>query len=144
MRKPRISLFAEQEREDRRAKLGDPLVGLAEHVDFEALTVHIDAAPPRPSRAKGGRSPYPTVLISRFVIATPRARVEHLFGAWRRGRQTVALSRDRTHDVRPAAKSCQLQPQASRLFEATRGCSLLNQQFGSLRLPNWFCRISER
>ncbi|MGF6276205.1 hypothetical protein ABIB38_004616, partial [Massilia sp. UYP11] len=37
MMKPRISMFAEQEREDRRARLGDPLVGLAEHVDFEAL-----------------------------------------------------------------------------------------------------------
>lgn len=34
MTKPRISLFAEQEREDRRSKLGDPLVGLAVHVDF--------------------------------------------------------------------------------------------------------------
>lgn len=37
MMKPRISVFAEQERQDWRAKLGDPLVGLAEHVDFEAL-----------------------------------------------------------------------------------------------------------
>jgi IS5 family transposase len=55
MMKPRISLFAEQERKDRRAKLGDPLVGLAEHVDFGALTARIDAAAPRPSRAKGGR-----------------------------------------------------------------------------------------
>jgi IS5 family transposase len=29
MMKPRISLFAEHEREDRRTILGDPLVGLA-------------------------------------------------------------------------------------------------------------------
>lgn len=36
MMKLRISLFAEQEREDRRAKLVDPLEGLAEYVDFEA------------------------------------------------------------------------------------------------------------
>jgi len=55
--KPRISLFAEQEREDRRSKLSDPLVGLADHVDFEALAARIDAAAPRPSRAKGGRPP---------------------------------------------------------------------------------------
>lgn len=47
MMKPRVSLFAEQKREDRRAKLGDPLVGLAEHVDFEALAARVDAAAPR-------------------------------------------------------------------------------------------------
>ena len=68
MMKPRISLFAEQEREDRRAKLGDPLVGLAEHVDFEALAARIDAAAPRPSRAKGGRPPYPTVLMIKILV----------------------------------------------------------------------------
>lgn len=68
MMKPRISLFAEQEREDRRAKIGDPLVGLAEHVDFEALAARIDAAAPRPSRAKGGRPPYPTVLMIKILV----------------------------------------------------------------------------
>ncbi|WP_425254024.1 transposase [Janthinobacterium sp. NFX145] len=42
MMKPRISLFAEHEREHRRTKIGDPLVGLNKHVDFEtALTVKI-------------------------------------------------------------------------------------------------------
>jgi hypothetical protein len=34
MMKPRISLFAEHEREDRRTKIGDPLVGLTKHVDW--------------------------------------------------------------------------------------------------------------
>lgn len=68
MMKPRISLFAEQEREDRCAKLGDPLVGLAEHVDFEALATRIDAAVPRPSRANGGRPPYPTVLMIKILV----------------------------------------------------------------------------
>ena len=53
MMKPRISLFAEQERETRRTNLGDPLVCLSKHVDFEALAASIDAAAPRPSRAKG-------------------------------------------------------------------------------------------
>jgi len=57
--KPRITLFAEREREDRCAKLGDPLVGLAEHVDFDALTARIDAAAPRPSRAQGRPSSIP-------------------------------------------------------------------------------------
>ncbi len=68
MMKPRISLFAEQEREDRRAKLGDPLVGLAEHVNFEALAERIDTVAPRPSRAKGGRPPYPTVLMIKILV----------------------------------------------------------------------------
>lgn len=37
MMKPRISLFVEHEREDLRTKIGDPLVGLTKHVDFETL-----------------------------------------------------------------------------------------------------------
>ena len=53
MMKPWISLFVEHEREDRRTKIGDPLVGLTKHVDFEALAAGIDAAAPSPSRAKG-------------------------------------------------------------------------------------------
>jgi len=61
-------MFAEQEREDLRAKLGDPLVVLAEHVEFEALAGRIDAAAPRPSRAKGGRPPYPTVLMIQILV----------------------------------------------------------------------------
>lgn len=68
MVKPRISLFAEQEREDRRAKLGDPLVELAEHVDFEALAVRIDGAAPHPLRAKNCRPPYPTVLMIKILV----------------------------------------------------------------------------
>ena len=46
MMKPWISLFVEHEREDRRTKIGDPLVGLTKHVDFEALAAGIDAAAP--------------------------------------------------------------------------------------------------
>lgn len=54
------SLFAEEERGNRRVKIGDPLIGLSEHVDFVALAASIDTASPRPSRAKGGRPPYST------------------------------------------------------------------------------------
>jgi IS5 family transposase len=68
MMKPRTSLFAEQEREARRTNIGDPLVGLAKHVDFDALAASIDAAAPRPSRAKGGRPPYPTVLMAKILV----------------------------------------------------------------------------
>jgi IS5 family transposase len=68
MMKPRISLFAEHEREDRRTKIGDPLVGLTNHVDFDALAASIDAAAPRPSRAKGGRPPYSTLLMVKILV----------------------------------------------------------------------------
>jgi len=33
MMKPRISLVAEHEREDRRTKIGDPLAGLTKHAE---------------------------------------------------------------------------------------------------------------
>jgi hypothetical protein len=59
MMKAQISLFSEHERENRRTKIGDPLMGLTKHVD-EALAASIDTAAPRPSRAKGSRPPYPT------------------------------------------------------------------------------------
>ncbi len=68
MMMPKPSLFAEEERGDRRSKLGDPLVGLSKHVDFAALADEIDTALPRPSRAKGGRPPYPTVLMTKILI----------------------------------------------------------------------------
>jgi transposase len=35
---------------------------------FEALAASIDAAAPRPSRAKGGRPPYPTVLMVKILV----------------------------------------------------------------------------
>ena len=50
MMKPRISVFAEHEGEDRRTKISDPLVGFTKHGDFEALAVGIDTVAPRPSR----------------------------------------------------------------------------------------------
>lgn len=77
MMKPRISLFAEHEREVRRATIGDPLVGLTKHVDFEALAASIDGAAPRPSRAKGGRPPYPTVLMVKIPKRSATAASPH-------------------------------------------------------------------
>lgn len=68
MMKPLVSLFAEHEREVRRSSIGDPLTGLTKHVDFTALAEDIDAAAPRPSRAKGGRPPYPTVLMVKILV----------------------------------------------------------------------------
>jgi len=68
MMKPRISLFAEHEREARRTNIGDPLAGLTKHVDLAALAASVDTAAPRPSRAKGGRPPYPTVLMVKRLV----------------------------------------------------------------------------
>jgi hypothetical protein len=60
--------LAEEERGNRRAKSGDPLVGLFRHVDFGALAAGIDTALPRPSRAYGGRPPYSTVLMIKILV----------------------------------------------------------------------------
>ncbi|ENA26517.1 hypothetical protein HMPREF1487_09624 [Pseudomonas sp. HPB0071] len=68
-----LSLFADQERKAKLDSLGDPLTLLNKHVDFAALAVEIDRWAPRPSRAKGGRSPYPTELMTRLLI------LQHLF-----------------------------------------------------------------
>ncbi len=41
---------------------------MAEHVDFAALATEIDAAAPRPGRARGGRPPFPTELMVRVLV----------------------------------------------------------------------------
>jgi hypothetical protein len=43
------------------------LVGLSKLVD-EALAASIDTAAPRPSRAKGSRPPYLTVLMVKILV----------------------------------------------------------------------------
>ena len=63
-----FSLFADQEREAKLDSLGDPLALLDKHVDFAALAAEIDRRVPRPSRAKGGRPPYPTELMTRLLV----------------------------------------------------------------------------
>ena len=68
MMMPKPSLFAEEERGNRRVKIGDPLIGMSAHIDFVALAAGIDTALPRPSRAKGGRPPYPTVLMIKVLV----------------------------------------------------------------------------
>nr|GEU28667.1 hypothetical protein [Tanacetum cinerariifolium] len=65
MMKRRIGLYAEHKREDQRIKIGNPLIGLTKHVDFEALAAGIDAAAPRP---KGGRPPYSAELMVKILV----------------------------------------------------------------------------
>lgn len=61
-------MLAERQHQDWRAKLANPLVDLAEHVDFEVRAARGDAAVPRPSRPKGSRSPYKMVLVLKILI----------------------------------------------------------------------------
>ncbi|PHV11468.1 transposase, partial [Chitinimonas sp. BJB300] len=62
------SLFASEEREAKLDQLGDALKVLGTHVDFAALAADIDRAAPRPSRARGGRPPFPTELMVRVLL----------------------------------------------------------------------------
>ncbi len=71
----RTSLFTEQKREDQRAKLGNPLADLSEHVDFDALGARKESAALRSSRAKGGWLPYPTVLIIKILLLQQRCNL---------------------------------------------------------------------
>ncbi|MFC3626304.1 transposase [Vogesella amnigena] len=57
------SLFAAEERESKRSKLGDPLESRGRHVDFAALVASVDRALPRQRRYFAGRPPYPTELM---------------------------------------------------------------------------------
>ena len=62
------SLFAAEEREAKLDKLGDVLQLLDKHVDFAALAAAVDRAAPRPSPAKGGRPPFPTLVMVKALF----------------------------------------------------------------------------
>ena len=64
----RPSLFAAQERDAKRNKLGDVLEVLDRHVDFVALAAEVDRAAPRPDRSRGGRPPFPTEVMVRILL----------------------------------------------------------------------------
>ena len=57
--------------DDRYAALsaaGDPLVRLAEVVDFEVFRYRLEKALNRSDRAKGGRPPYDSVLMFKVLV----------------------------------------------------------------------------
>lgn len=64
----KLSLFAAEEREAKLNKLGDVLQVLDKYIDFTALASAVDKAVPRPSRANGGRPPFPSELMVRVLI----------------------------------------------------------------------------
>ena len=63
-----ISLYAGEERNAKRARLGDPLQVLDRHIDFGALAKAVDAKLKIGDVGRGGRPPYPTELMIRLLV----------------------------------------------------------------------------
>ena len=63
-----ISLFAGEERDAKRQSLRDPLVVLARHIDFVAIAAAVDRKLSLGGTGKGGRPPYPTVVMVKLLV----------------------------------------------------------------------------
>lgn len=63
-----ISLFAGEERNAKRDRLGDPLQVLDRHIDFAALARAVDAKLVIGDVGRGSRPPYPTELMIRLLV----------------------------------------------------------------------------
>lgn len=63
-----ISLFAGEERDAKRQSLNDPLMLLARHIDFAAIATVVDAKLTLGGSGRGGRPPYPTVLMVKLLL----------------------------------------------------------------------------
>lgn len=63
-----ISLFAREERDAKRQTLNDPLTLLARHIDFEAIADVVDAKLQLGPSGRGGRPPYPTVVMVKLLL----------------------------------------------------------------------------
>ena len=63
-----ISLFAAEERNAKRERLGDPLQVLDRAIDFAALARAVDAKLEIGDSGRGGRPPYPTELMIRLLV----------------------------------------------------------------------------
>ena len=61
-------LFASQRHLEKLASLGDPLVRIASEINFGALAKAVDKKAPRPSKAQGGRPPYPSEVMVRILV----------------------------------------------------------------------------
>ena len=64
-------LFASQRHLEELASLGDPLVRIASAINFGALAKAVDKKAPRPSKAQGGRRPYPSAERSDGTHPSP-------------------------------------------------------------------------
>ncbi len=63
-----ISLFAREERDAKRQSLNDPLALLARHIDFDAIAAAVDAKLTLGRSGRGGRPPYPTVVMIKLLL----------------------------------------------------------------------------
>jgi IS5 family transposase len=63
-----ISLFAREERDAKRQRLNDPLALLTRHIDFGAIAAVVDMKLTLGSSGRGGRPPYPTVLMIKLLL----------------------------------------------------------------------------
>jgi IS5 family transposase len=63
-----ISLFAGEERNAKRQSLSDPLALLSQHIDFTAIAAAVDVKLTLGASGRGGRPPYPTVLMVKLLL----------------------------------------------------------------------------
>ena len=63
-----ISLFAREERDTKRQSLNDPLALLDRHIDFTAIAAAVDAKLALGTSSRGGRPPYPTVVMVKLLL----------------------------------------------------------------------------
>lgn len=63
-----ISMFAGDERERKLDRIGDPLALLSARVDFAAITRRVKALLPVVDYAKGGRPPFPVLLMVKLLV----------------------------------------------------------------------------
>lgn len=63
-----FSLFAREERDAKRQSLNDPLELLHRHIDFVAIAAAVDAKLTLGVSGRGGRPPYPTVVMVKLLL----------------------------------------------------------------------------
>lgn len=65
---PMMSLFAHEERQTKRQRLGDPLALLDKHINFSAIAQALDQKLSLGKSKRGGRPPYSTELMIRLLL----------------------------------------------------------------------------
>lgn len=63
----KFDLFADAARKRKIESLGDPLLLIARHIDFDHLTQIVDSLLPKADTSKGGRPAYPTAVMVRIL-----------------------------------------------------------------------------
>ncbi|MCC4607767.1 IS5 family transposase [Xanthomonas campestris pv. zinniae] len=64
----KFDLFAQASRQHKRDAVGDPLQGIARHIDFDELARLVDAWIVRGDGRRGGRPAYPTEVMVRILV----------------------------------------------------------------------------